>query len=109
MIGRIPAPLHSTTASAASGAGNTSDDSAGKLDWQQQKELQAQKRKLENQLKKCEDRIATLEQRISEIEEEMAKPEVATNVARLQELSKEQTALSEELEQKYEEWEQLQS
>ena len=79
--------------------------------WQNlyQKELQAQKRKLESQLKKCEDRIAELEQRISEIEEEMALPEVATNVARLQELSKEQTALSEELEQKYEEWEQLQS
>ena len=106
----VYAPLAAgTTASAASGAGSTSDDSAGKLDWQQQKELQAQKRKLENQLKKCEERIATLEQRISEIEEEMALPEVATNVARLQELSKEQTALSEELEQKYEEWEQLQS
>ena len=106
----VYAPLAAgTTASAASTVGNAAEDSAGKLDWQQQKELQAQKRKLENQLKKCEDRIAELEQRISEIEEEMALPEVATNVARLQELSKEQTSLSEELEAKYEEWEQLQS
>ena len=106
----VYAPLAAgATASTSSTAGNAAEDSAGKLDWQQQKELQAQKRKLENQLKKCEDRIAELEQRISEIEEEMALPEVATNVARLQELSKEQTSLSEELEEKYEEWEQLQS
>jgi ATP-binding cassette subfamily F protein 3 len=106
----VYAPLAAgTTAPVSSAAGNVSEDSASKLDWQQQKELQAQKRKLENQLKKCEDRIAVLEQRISEIEEEMALPEVATNVARLQELSKEQTSLSEELEQKYEEREELQS
>lgn len=104
----VYAPLAAGT-TASSGSGSSAEDSAGKLDWQQQKELQAQKRKLENQLKKCEDRIAELEQRISEIDEEMAKPEIATNVARLQELSKEQTALSEELEQKYEEWELLQS
>ena len=104
----VYAPLAAgTTVSSASST--ATEDSASKLDWQQQKELQAQKRKLENQLKKCEDRIAVLEQRISEIEEEMALPEVATNVARLQELSKEQTSLSEELEQKYEEWEELQS
>ena len=103
----VYAPLAAGTTATASCA--SGEDSAGKLDWQQQKELQAQKRKLENQLKKCEDRIAVLEQRISEIDEEMALPEVATNVARLQELSKEQTSLSEELEQKYEEWEQLQS
>ena len=106
----VYAPLAAgTTASTSFTAGNAAENSAGKLDWQQQKELQAQKRKLENQLKKCEDRIAELEQRISEIEEEMALPEVATNVAKLQELSKEQMSLSEELETKYEEWEQLQS
>ncbi|MBE5881171.1 MAG: ABC-F family ATP-binding cassette domain-containing protein [Lachnospiraceae bacterium] len=106
----VYAPLAAgTTVSSASSAGTGSDDFTGKLDWQQQKELQAQKRKLENRLKKCEDRIAVLEQRISEIDEEMAKPEVATNVARLQELTKEQTTLNEELELKYEEWEQLQS
>lgn len=84
-------------------------DSAGKLDWQQQKDLQAQKRKLENRIKKCEERISVLEQRLDEINGEMSLPEVATNVARLQELSKEQTSLSAELEERYEEWEELQS
>ena len=109
----VYAPLAAGTTGISSSAlqqtTSKNEDSAGKLDWQQQKELQAQKRKLENQLKKCEDRIAALEQRISEIDEEMARPEVATNVARLQELAKEQASLNEELEQKYEEWEQLQS
>ncbi len=105
----VYAPLAAGTTATGASSGAATEDPAGKLDWQQQKELQAQKRKLENQLKKCEDRIAVLEQRISEIDEEMATPEVATNVARLQELSKEQSSLSEELEQKYEEWEAMQS
>ncbi len=104
----VYAPLAAGNAASISST-PSSENSASKMDWQQQKELQAQKRKLDNQIKKCEDRIAVLEQRLSELDEEMANPEIATNVARLQELSKEQIAISEELEQKYDEWENLQS
>lgn len=78
-----------------------------KLDWEQQKKLQAQTRKKENMLKKCEDCIDGLEKRLAEIEQQMALPEVATDVAKLQLLSKEQQELSDTLSQKYEEWEQL--
>lgn len=78
-----------------------------KLDWQQQKELQAKQRKKENRLKKVEDKITRLEARQAELEEEMSAPEVATDVSRLMELGKEQTSITESLEQLYEEWETL--
>ena len=81
--------------------------SEGKLTWQQQKEEQALKRKKENRLRKCEDDIAALEDEIAQLNEQMADPAIATDVAKLQELSKKQTALQETLEQRYEEWEEL--
>ena len=79
--------------------------SAEKLDWKLQKELQAKQRKKENDLKKCEDRIGVLEEKNQALDEEMAKPENATNVAKLQEISKEKASIETELEKLYEEWE----
>ncbi len=76
-----------------------------KLDWKAQKEEQARLRKKENDLKKCEEKIAQLEARLSEIDTEMSDPSIGTQVARLQDLSKEQTKLNEQLEKLYEEWE----
>lgn len=81
--------------------------SAQKLDWKQQKEQQAAQRKKENELKKCEERIALLEEKAQKLDEEMAKPEIATNVARLQEIAKEKAAIEEELNPLYEKWEAL--
>ena len=88
-------------------------ESAGKAltasaqDWKAKKEEAARIRKKENDLKKCEERIAKLEERIAAIDEEMSDPEVATKSLRLQELTKEQDELRQELEKKYEEWETL--
>lgn len=92
---------------AASSAQTSASESEVKLDWKAQKEEQARIRKRENDLKKCEDKINTLEERQAAIEEEMARPEVATNVAKLQELSKEQDAITAQLEELYELWETL--
>ena len=83
------------------------EPSAQKLDWKQQKESQAIARKKENDLKKCEAQIEKLESRNSELDTEMAKPENATNVAKLQEIAKEQEAITAELEILYEKWEEL--
>jgi len=94
-----------TTAGANTDAAESDSDS--KLSWQQQKEEQALKRKKENRLRKCEDDIAALEDEIAQLNEQMADPAIATDVAKLQELSKKQTALQETLEQRYEEWEEL--
>ena len=82
-------------------------ESEVKLDWKAQKEEQARLRKKENDLKKCEEKIAELEARISEIDTEMSDPAIGTQVAKLQELSKEQTSCQKQLEKLYEQWEEL--
>ena len=89
------------------GASSPASESALKQDWKSRKEAQAAQRKKENALKRCEERIAVLEERSAQIDAEMALPEVCTNVARLQELSKEKAEIEEELLLKMEEWEQL--
>lgn len=82
-------------------------ESEVKLDWKAQKEEQARLRKKENDLKKCEEKIAELEARISEIDTEMSDPAIGTQVAKLQELTKEQAACQEQLKKLYEQWEEL--
>lgn len=84
-----------------------SDSSAGRLSWQEQKALQAQQRKKEAAIKRCEDRIAVLEARIEELNVLITDPVNAVNSVRLQELTNEQTSLSAELDEKYDEWEAL--
>lgn len=83
---------------------NTSET---KLDWQAQKELQAKQRKKENDIKKCEEQIAALEEKLSAIDEQMQQPEIATSVFKLQDLTKEQELLNEQLSALYEKWELL--
>lgn len=96
-----PAPKEELSTKAAA------EPSAEKLDWKLQKEMQAKQRKKENDLKKCEDRIGVLEEKNQALDEEMAKPENATNVAKLQEIAKEKASIEAELETLYEEWELL--
>ena len=81
--------------------------SESKLDWQQQKELQAKQRKKENRLKKVEEEITRLEEEQAKLQEEMLLPEIATDVAKLTELSKKQDEITCSLEELYEEWETL--
>ncbi|MBO5069620.1 MAG: ABC-F family ATP-binding cassette domain-containing protein [Roseburia sp.] len=78
-----------------------------KLDWQIQKAEQARIRKLENSLKKTETRIEELESLIAAIDEECTKSETATNSAKLNELAAKSAAYQKELEECYDEWEQL--
>ncbi len=84
-------------------------ESEAKLNWKEQKELQAKQRKRENALKRLEERIEELERRDAEIDGEMTRPEICTNVARLQELSKEKNSIAAELDQLMEQWEILES
>lgn len=79
----------------------------GKMDWKQQKELQAQKRKLENDLKKTEASIEEAEQRIEEIDGLMLLEEVYTNGVKCRELAEEKAGLETKLEELYELWEEL--
>lgn len=93
------------TQSAVSAA---SDDS-GKMDWQEQKKQQAAVRKKQNELKKTEEKIATLEAQREQLEAEAADPAIATNSAHLMELHTQMTAIDEQLESLYENWELLAS
>lgn len=85
----------------------SSGPSAQKLDWQKKKEQQAAQRKKENELKKCEARIAELEDKIKALDNEMSHSDVATNVAKLQELAKDREEAERELEELYNKWEEL--
>lgn len=85
----------------------SSEPSAQKLDWQKKKEQQAAQRKKENELKKCEARIAELEDKIKALDNEMSHSDVATNVAKLQELAKDREEAERELEELYNKWEEL--
>lgn len=78
-----------------------------KLDWQAQKELLAKARKKENDLKKCEDAIAALEEQLADIDAAMAEPDIATNVAKLQELSAQQEDINTKLSALYDQWAEL--
>ena len=81
------------------------EDNQGKLDWKEMKKQAGEKKKRERELEKCEARIAEVEEKIEELEREMADPAIASNVAKLQELFKEQSAYNEELVELYEKWE----
>ena len=79
------------------------------MSWLEQKEQQARQRKRENEIKKIEGRIEALENRDAEIDNLMIQPDICTNVAKLQELSKEKNQVQDELESLMERWEMLES
>lgn len=83
--------------------------SEGMQDWKAQKEQQAKQRKKENDIRKCEEEIAKLEEKDKQLDNKMALPENATNVAKLQELTKEKESISARLEELYEKWETLEA
>lgn len=96
-------------AAGGSREGNPPSSAASSLkqDWQSQKEALAAQRKKENALKRCESEIERLEKRSMEIDEEMTRPDVCTNVAKLQELVREKEQIEENLLLQMEEWESL--
>lgn len=84
-------------------------ESQAKLSWKENKAEQARLRKKANDLKKLEDKIEQLENHLAEIDEEFLVPENATNVALLNDLTKERSSVAEELNTLYEQWEELSS
>ncbi len=79
----------------------------GARTWQARKEEQAQQRKHRNDLKKTEDAIAALEERDGELDNLLSQPEVATDAAKLLEISREKEEIKKQLETLYETWETL--
>lgn len=102
-------PQLSSSYSAVYSSPSTENDSVSKQDWKEQKEQQAKQRKKENELKRIEDRIEVLENREAEIDGLMVLPDVCTNVAKLQELSREKESIAGEIEGLLNRWEDLES
>ncbi len=96
-------------AASASGAGsaNSVNESGKNLSYAEQKERKQQLQKLRNALSNCEKQITEHEEQIAGIDELIALPENAVNSAKLNELTKQQSALQTELEALYEKWEEL--
>lgn len=86
---------------------NSINESIGKLDWQKQKEEQANKRKIENRIKKIEDEIAQIEDEITQIDSELELPEIYTDAEKSRELFERKQELQSRLDEMYEEWENI--
>ncbi|MCF0145942.1 MAG: ABC-F family ATP-binding cassette domain-containing protein [Eubacterium sp.] len=80
---------------------------ASKTDWLSQKEQQAAERRHQKALRTCEEQIASLEERDQEIDALFLQPEVSADYEKCRELTDEQTAVRQELERLYGEWEKL--
>ncbi|MFV0527386.1 MAG: ABC-F family ATP-binding cassette domain-containing protein [Lachnospiraceae bacterium] len=78
-----------------------------KLNWQEEKKVQAGIRKRENDLKLTEKKIEQLEARDEEINTMLALPDICTDVQKCIELSTEQHQIKEDLELLYEQWSEL--
>ncbi|MDO4488917.1 MAG: ABC-F family ATP-binding cassette domain-containing protein, partial [Eubacteriales bacterium] len=75
------------------------------LSYEEQKERRTARQKLTTSLKAVEKEIERLEQEDGEIDELMTHPEIATNSAKLNELTKRKNEIAEVLTADYEKWE----
>ena len=99
-VGKTPATQNTPVAA-------SEPESAGKLDWKQQKEEQAKQRKRQNDLKRIETEIERLEARSEELDVLLADETVYTNHTRLLEVTKEKDETTERLMELMEQWEAL--
>ena len=76
-----------------------------KLSFEQQKQRKQRLQKIRTGIATCEKEIHGLEQKIFELDELMTHQEIATNSAKLNEISSEKEGLEEKLSALYEDWE----
>ena len=86
-----------------------SSDNDGKASWEANKQKQREITKAKRELESIEARIEEIENRIADIDNEFMQEEVATNSAKLNELTSERNDLNDELAGLYDRWEELES
>lgn len=86
-----------------------SSDNDGKASWEANKQKQREITKAKRELESIEARIEEIENRIADIDNEFMQEEVATNSAKLNELTNERNGLNDELAGLYDRWEELES
>ncbi len=96
-------------ASSSLNASASQEATAAKLDFKEQKRIEAEKRKLQNRISKIEEEIEKLEAEKAAIDEEFVKPENMTNSAKLNELTAKQNDINAKLDDLYQQWEEISS
>ena len=91
--------------SSAQSSSNQSEKSAGALNWEEQKKLEAERRKKEKEVARLEDEIAKVEGEISDLQNKMSDPAVYSNGEKAKAVQNEISALEEKLEELNAAWE----
>ena len=91
--------------SSAQSLSNQSEKSAGALNWEEQKKLEAERRKKEKEVARLEDEIAKVEEKLSELNNKMGDPAVYSNGEKAKAVQNEISALEEKLEELNAAWE----
>ena len=91
--------------SSAQSSSNQSEKSAGALNWEEQKKLEAERRKKEKEVARLEDEIAKVEGDLSDLQNKMSDPAVYSNGEKAKTVQNEISALEEKLEELNAAWE----
>lgn len=91
--------------SSAQNSSNQSEKSAGALNWEEQKKLEAERRKKEKEVARLEDEIAKVEGDLSDLQNKMSDPAVYSNGEKAKTVQNEISALEEKLEELNAAWE----
>ncbi len=81
------------------------EKSAGKISWEEQKKLEAEKRKAEKEVSRIEEEISKAEEEKSDLEAKMALPEVYSNGAKAKEVQQKIDAIASKLDELNQAWE----
>lgn len=100
---------NTSTSNLSQSSGSNQEETAAKLDFKEQKRIEAEKRKLQNRISKIEEEIEQLEAEKAAIDEEFVKPENMTNSAKLNELTAKQNEINVKLDNLYQQWEEISS
>ena len=95
----------STSSSAKKAEAEAPVVSAGKLSWEEQKKLEAEKRKAEKEVARIETEISKLEEEKSALEAKMSLPEVYSNGAKAKEVQTKIDELNNKIDQLNADWE----
>ena len=91
--------------SSAQNSSNQSEKSAGALNWEEQKKLEAERRKKEKEVARLEDEIAKVEGEISDLQNKMSDPAVYSNGEKAKAVQAEITSLEAKLDELNAAWE----
>ena len=84
---------------------STENVSAGKLAWEEQKKLSAERRKIEKEVERLENQIAQAEEKKKELENRLSNPEVYSDGEKSRAVQKEISEIDSELEKLNASWE----